>query len=314
MKSKYSHLLDHFLSTLKEEEALKNLKAYHSFFQEIEADLNELILKELKDHPIIGELLRKQSKEERVEQSKKSLQVQYDAIYNNNWEPFIEYQANQGIAYASMGMEYYMWYEVISMARNYMMQVLTKDDKAIRPDTSSIIKGMNHFFDITMCTIGEAYLDEKKELIKSRETTIMQQTKDILELSTPVIQIWNGIVMAPLIGALDSERTYNFKEVLLNKIVDTGSPVTLIDITGVPTIDTQTAQHLIETVKSVRLLGADVVLTGIRPSIAQTLVHLGITLPDITSCASLSEGLRIAFSKLDLKVESLNGKSNKLGL
>jgi rsbT co-antagonist protein RsbR len=125
-----------------------------------------------------------------------------------------------------------------------------------------------------------------------------------MELSTPVMQVWQGVVVAPLIGSLDSNRTQQFMERLLNRIVETNSPVALVDITGVPTIDTQTAQHLIETISAVRLLGAQVVLTGVRPAIAQTLVHLGIDLSDIITRASLSAGLQVALDILKLQVVS----------
>jgi rsbT co-antagonist protein RsbR len=114
------------------------------------------------------------------------------------------------------------------------------------------------------------------------------------------------VVVAPLIGSLDSNRTQQFMERLLNRIVETNSPVALVDITGVPTIDTQTAQHLIETISAVRLLGAQVVLTGVRPAIAQTLVHLGIDLSNIMTRASLSAGLQVALDILNLKVVRKN--------
>jgi len=139
---------------------------------------------------------------------------------------------------------------------------------------------------------------------KQAEELINQQSKEIMELSTPVMQVWQGVVVAPLIGSLDSQRTQQFMERLLNRIVETNSPVALVDITGVPTIDTQTAQHLIETISAVRLLGAQVVLTGVRPAIAQTLVHLGIDLSGIITRASLSAGLQVAFDLLKLQVVS----------
>ena len=139
---------------------------------------------------------------------------------------------------------------------------------------------------------------------KQAEEQIQQQTKEIMELSTPVMQVWQGVVVAPLIGSLDSNRTQQFMERLLNRIVETNSPVALVDITGVPTIDTQTAQHLIETISAVRLLGAQVVLTGVRPAIAQTMVHLGIDLSDIITRASLSTGLQVALDILKLQVVS----------
>lgn len=134
------------------------------------------------------------------------------------------------------------------------------------------------------------------------EEIISRQAQEILEVSTPVIQIWEGIVTVPLIGTLDSQRTQQLMEQLLNRIVETNSSVALIDVTGVPTIDTQTAQHLIETISAVRLLGAQVVLTGIRPVIAQTLVHLGIDLTNINTRSSLSAGLLYALNLLNLHV------------
>lgn len=139
---------------------------------------------------------------------------------------------------------------------------------------------------------------------KQAEEQIRQQGKEIMELSTPVMQVWQGVVVAPLIGSLDSNRTQQFMERLLDRIVETNSPVALVDIMGVPTIDTQTAQHLIETISAVRLLGAQVVLTGVRPAIAQTLVHLGIDLSGIMTRSSLAAGLQVALDVLNLKVVS----------
>jgi len=135
------------------------------------------------------------------------------------------------------------------------------------------------------------------------EERLMRHEQEIREKSTvPIVQVWEGIVLAPLIGTLDSQRAQQLMEQLLNRVTETGSPVALLDITGVPTIDTQTAQHLIETISAVRLVGAEVVLTGVRPSIAQTLVHFGIDLSKFITRSSLSGGLRIALSMLNLDV------------
>jgi PAS domain S-box-containing protein len=143
---------------------------------------------------------------------------------------------------------------------------------------------------------------------KQAEATIARQAQEILEVSTPVVQMWEGVIAAPLIGTLDSQRTEQFMERLLQRIVETNSPVALVDITGVPTIDTQTAQHLVETVTAVRMLGAQVVLTGVRPALAQTLVHLGIDLSHIITRSSLAAGFRVALEILDLQVISKNGR------
>ncbi len=134
------------------------------------------------------------------------------------------------------------------------------------------------------------------------ERRIRQQSQEILELSTPIMQLWEGIVAVPLIGNLDSQRTQMFMERLLERIVETNSPLAIVDIMGVPTIDTQTAQHLVETITAVRLLGAQVVLTGVKPAIAQTLVHLGVDWSGITTRSSLSAGLKVALESLSLRV------------
>jgi len=140
---------------------------------------------------------------------------------------------------------------------------------------------------------------------KAAEERIRQQSREILEMATvPVVQVWEGVLLVPLIGVLDSERSQQLMERLLDRITATASPVALLDITGVPAIDTKTAQHLVETIKAVRFVGADVVLTGVRPAIAQTLVHLGIDLANVTTRSSLAAGLRVAFSKMDLHISS----------
>ena len=131
---------------------------------------------------------------------------------------------------------------------------------------------------------------------------IARRAQEILDISIPVVQVWEGVILAPLIGSLDSQRTQQLMEKLLDNIVDTRSSVALIDITGVPSIDTQTARHLVEAVSAVRLLGADVILTGVRPAIAQTLVHLGIDLSGVTTRSSLSAGLRVGLDKAGLRV------------
>jgi rsbT co-antagonist protein RsbR len=132
----------------------------------------------------------------------------------------------------------------------------------------------------------------------TREELIRRQGEEMLELSTPVIQLWDGILALPLIGTLDSARTQVVMESLLQQIVATRSPIAILDITGVPTVDTLTAQHLLKTVAATRLMGAECIISGIRPQIAQTIVHLGVSLGDIVTKASLADAFRIALKKL----------------
>jgi len=132
---------------------------------------------------------------------------------------------------------------------------------------------------------------------RAREEVILRQQQEMLELSTPVVKLWEGILALPMIGTLDSARTQVVMESLLQRIVETGSSIAIIDITGVPTVDTLTAQHLLKTVTAARLMGAECIISGIRPQIAQTIVHLGVDLGDVTTKASLADALAIALER-----------------
>ena len=138
--------------------------------------------------------------------------------------------------------------------------------------------------------------------VKSREELIQRQQREMMELSTPVVQLWENILALPLIGTLDSERTQVVMESLLQKIVETGASIAIIDITGVPTVDTLVAQHLLKTVAAARLMGADCIISGIRPQIAQTIVHLGVNLSDVTTKASLADAFSIALKRTQARL------------
>ena len=132
---------------------------------------------------------------------------------------------------------------------------------------------------------------------QGREEVISRQNQEMLELSTPVVELWQGILALPLIGTLDSARTQVVMENLLQRIVDTGASIAIIDITGVPTVDTLVAQHLLKTVAAARLMGADCLISGIRPQIAQTIVHLGVELQSVTTKATLAAAFAVALAR-----------------
>jgi len=137
---------------------------------------------------------------------------------------------------------------------------------------------------------------------RAREDIINRQQEELLELSTPVVKLWEGVLAVPMIGTLDSNRTQIVMETLLQKIVETGSELAIIDITGVPTVDTLVAQHLLKTVTAIRLMGADCIISGIRPQIAQTIVHLGIDLQGISTKASLADALSLALQRTGWRI------------
>lgn len=143
---------------------------------------------------------------------------------------------------------------------------------------------------------------------KAREQIILRQQQELLELSTPVVQLWHNVLALPLIGTLDSARTQVVMENLLQKIVDTGALIAIIDITGVPTVDTLVAQHLLKTIAAARLMGADCIISGIRPQIAQTIVHLGVNLEDVITKATLADAFVIALKRTGSTIQLPNSE------
>jgi rsbT co-antagonist protein RsbR len=156
-------------------------------------------------------------------------------------------------------------------------------------------------------------LETKLNEIQDQQKTIVQQQEDLLELSSPVSKVWDNILILPVIGTLDSQRTQIMMENLLQKIVETGCTISILDITGVPTVDTQVANHLLKTVTSARLLGAECIISGISPAIAQTIVHLGIDLSSIRTKATLQDAMIYAMKQNkradELKELNRNAKS-----
>jgi rsbT co-antagonist protein RsbR len=150
--------------------------------------------------------------------------------------------------------------------------------------------------------IDELGLYTADAYLRTREDVIRRQQDELIELSTPVVKLWDGVVALPLIGTLDSARTQVVMESLLERIVQTDSTIAIIDITGVPTVDTLVAQHLLKTVAAARLMGADCIISGIRPQIAQTIVHLGLDLSEVTTKANLSEAVVVALAETGYEI------------
>jgi len=157
--------------------------------------------------------------------------------------------------------------------------------------------------------LDRAALYVTETFLNARESVIQSQQRELLELSTPVVELWHSIVALPLIGTLDSERTQVVMESLLQKIVETGATIAIIDITGVPTVDTLVAQYLLKTVAAARLMGADCFISGIRPQIAQTIVHLGVDLRDVTTKATLADAFMLALRRTQAKLPQAAGNS-----
>ncbi|MGA0559744.1 STAS domain-containing protein [Larkinella sp. VNQ87] len=197
-------------------------------------------------------------------------------------------RARQGFSPRETGLYIFSLKEAIL---DTLKQELAGDPTILYEESLKINKLIDSFGVITFETF-----------IKGREEVILRQTDEIAEISTPVIRVWDGILALPIIGTLDSSRTQVVMESLLQEIVDTGSSIAILDISGVPAVDSLVAQHLIKTVSATRLMGAECIISGIRPEIAQTVVHLGIDLSNIITKASLASALKYAFALQKLEV------------
>jgi rsbT co-antagonist protein RsbR len=179
--------------------------------------------------------------------------------------------------------------------------LLTTLQTEISNDTATLYEAslaINKLIDSLGITTFETF-------IQGREDVILRQTSEITEISTPVIRVWDGILALPIIGTLDSSRTQVVMENLLQEIVASGSTIAILDISGVPAVDSLVAQHLIKTVSATKLMGADCIISGIRPEIAQTVVHLGIDLSNVVTKATMASALRYAFGILKYEIKKI---------
>jgi rsbT co-antagonist protein RsbR len=180
--------------------------------------------------------------------------------------------------------------------------------EALRSETADVDELVATLWSATRLIDGLG-LFTSDAFLRSREEVIRRQQDELIELSTPVVKLWQGVVAVPLIGTLDSARTQVVMENLLERIVETDSAIAIIDITGVPTVDTLVAQHLLKTVTAARLMGADCIISGIRPQIAQTIVHLGLDLSEVVTKSSLADAVVIALDRTGFEITRRRAKT-----
>jgi rsbT co-antagonist protein RsbR len=263
------------------------------------------ILEEWMKTQLTNETLREDlmSNDDLREQSEELLNSLLKVLNEDNFgestspefEPVIEILDGISITRARQGFTPRETGTYVLSLKEALLQVLQSE---IKDDPSALYEAsfkISHLIDGFTITTFETFL-------KGREEVILRQTDEITEISTPVIRVWDGILALPIIGTLDSARTQVVMENLLQEIVATGSGIAILDISGVPAVDSLVAQHLIKTVSATRLMGAECIISGIRPEIAQTVVHLGIDLSGIITKSSLASALRYAFALLHLEV------------
>lgn len=264
---------------------------------------NQLSDDGLREDLISNDDLRSQSEELISALVKNLVSDDLNDFEAESWNPVIEILGGIAITRARQGFSPRETGRFINTLKEALIEVLQReisDLKQLLEESLKINRVMDNLSIITFETF-----------IKGREEVILRQTDEISEISTPVIRVWDGILALPIIGTLDSSRTQIVMENLLQEIVETGSSIAILDISGVPAVDSLVAQHLIKTVAATRLMGAECIISGIRPEIAQTVVHLGIDLSNIITKASLASALSHAFKILKLEVRKTNSL-NKL--
>lgn len=259
---------------------------------------NQLSSDSLRDDLISNSELRSQSEELIDELLKVLSEENLDQADSESLDPVIEVLSGISITRARQGFSPRETGQFVFGLKEALIQLLSDE---IQDDPTTLYHEtlkVNRLMDSLAITSFETF-------IKGREEVILRQTDEISEISTPVIRVWNGILALPIIGTLDSSRTQVVMENLLQEIVDTGSEIAILDISGVPAVDSLVAQHLLKTVGATRLMGAECIISGIRPEIAQTIVHLGIDLSGIVTKATLASALSFAFNKMQLQVKRI---------
>jgi len=218
-----------------------------------------------------------------------------DNLQSQPWAPLRELLSSVSTTRARQG---FTASETVAFIFSVKQPLFEQIGNEIQNDNATLIAEIS----IATRLLDQLGLYTSDQFLKVREEVIIRQQEEMLELSTPVVKLWDGILALPIIGTLDSSRAQVVMENLLQAIVDTGSDVAIIDITGVPTVDTLVSQHLLKTVAAARLMGADCIISGIRPQIAQTIVHLGVDLGQVTTKATLADAFTLALKRVGASI------------
>jgi rsbT co-antagonist protein RsbR len=261
------------------------LAAYWRFFEPIAVEINNELRDSLAQLPEWAPIIRGMSPAQAAQQEREGRERQRLALMEGNWAPYLEDLRTQGVTYANMGVSFIAWYDVIAIYRELIRRRLVKRYSEGKTEEAALVgDGMNRALDIAMSHLGEAYLAAKEQIIAKQQAAIR-------ELSMPILQVRERLLVIPLVGVVDNDRARQLIESLLVAVRDRRALGVVIDVTGVPHVDTNVASHLVQACDAARLMGTLVVITGISPEMAQTLVGLGARLPAAETLVDLQEGI-----------------------
>ena len=261
-----------------------SLLAYWKYYEPIAGDIGDSLRKSLAALPEWAPLLHALTPSQIAEQDRRNLELQRRAIVDGDWAPYLQDLHHQGVQYAKMGVTFLAWYDVLAIFRETIRKRLADMVRRDAEHATAVADGMNRFVDIAMSHIGDAYLAAKEQII-------VRQQEAIRELSLPVLQVQPHLLIVPLVGMIDSARARQLTERLLVEVRDRRAQGVVIDVTGVPVVDSAVASYLVQTCEAARLMGAQVAITGVSSEIAQALVAIGARLADVPTLVDLQEGI-----------------------
>lgn len=264
---------------------------YDAHRDDIQRELRDVAAK----MPAFAHIVAAMTPEIEAQQNARSRELQQKAIVDGDWASYTEDLHAQGATYAKMGVPFSSWYELIRRFRTALLNAISEHYRENDPKFLSAIIGMDRFVDIAMAGIGDAYLRTKEEIISAQQEAIR-------EISTPVLQIREGMLILPIIGVVDTHRARQLTEELLQAIRRKRARVVVMDITGLPAVDSKVANHFLQTVEAARLMGARVIISGVSPEIAQTLVTIGANLGGVHTVCDLQSAIEESEKFLGIRV------------
>jgi rsbT co-antagonist protein RsbR len=260
------------------------LRDFWLFYEPHAAAIQDELMLACQDMPEWGPIIRAMTPEQMAEQHRRGLGLQRAALLEDNWQPYLEDLTQQGTQYANAGASFASWFAILAAFRDSIRRRLVESASRDLHGATHISEGMNRFLDLVMGYIGEAYLAAKEQII-------VNQQEAIREISTPVLQVRDKVLIIPVVGLVDTQRARHLTEGLLKAIRERRAKGVVMDITGVPVVDSKVANHLAQACEAARLMGALVVMTGISSEIALTLVTIGAQLRGVRTVVDLQGGI-----------------------
>ena len=260
------------------------MRAYWNFYEPLATSISQELRAELLRHPFWAAIMRSLTPTQMDTQDARSRELQRAAILADDWQPYLDELYAQGEQYAKMGVSFFAWYEILAMYRDVVRRRLGEIAQHDVARATTIGDGMNCFLDVGMSHLGDAYL-------RAKERIITTQAASLRELSVPVLEVEERVLIAPLVGTVDSDRARELTERLLEAIRDRRALGVVLDITGVPVVDSNVANHIAQTAAAAKLMGASVIVTGMSPAIASTLAALGDPLTTVPCASALRDGI-----------------------